>query len=76
MIRGLEGFLQKQKQSLDSKEILLRQLNPDTILARGYTRTEINGKSINAAKIQLGDELQTHTSTQKISSTITQIEEK
>ncbi|WP_339708048.1 exodeoxyribonuclease VII large subunit [Algoriphagus aquimarinus] len=76
MIRGLEGFLQNQKQSLDSKEILLRQLNPETILARGYTRTEINGKPINDAKIQLGDQLQTHTSKQIISSTITQIEEK
>ncbi|MEP1956759.1 MAG: exodeoxyribonuclease VII large subunit [Algoriphagus sp.] len=74
--RGMEGFLQKQMQNLDSKELLLRQLNPAAILARGYTRTEIKGKPINTAQIQLGDELQTHTSTQKISSTITQIEEK
>lgn len=76
MIRGLGSFLQKQKQNLESKELLLRQLNPEAILARGYTRTEINGKPINTAKIQLGDELQTHTSKHKISSTITQIEEK
>ena len=76
MKRGLDSFLQKQKQNLDSKELLLRQLNPAAILARGYTRTEIDGKPINTAKIQLGDELQTHTSKQKISSTITQIEEK
>lgn len=76
MIRGLDNFLQKQKQILDSKESLLRQLNPAAILARGYTRTEINGKPINSAKIQLGNELHTHTSKQKISSTITQIEEK
>jgi exodeoxyribonuclease VII large subunit len=76
MIRELGSFLQKQKQNLESKELLLRQLNPEAILARGYTRTEINGKPINTAKIQLGDELQTHTSKQKISSTITQIEEK
>ncbi|MEB2776365.1 exodeoxyribonuclease VII large subunit [Algoriphagus sp. D3-2-R+10] len=76
MIRGLHGFLQNQKQNLDSKELLLSQLNPEVILARGYTRTELNGKPINAAKIQLGDELLTHTSKQKISSTITQIEEK
>jgi exodeoxyribonuclease VII large subunit len=76
MIRGLDSFLQKQMQNLDSQEILLRQLNPDSILARGYTRTEINGKPINAAQIQLGTEMQTYTSQQKISSTITQIEEK
>tara|TARA_R110002020_G_scaffold201104_3_gene403614 strand:- start:209 stop:1519 length:1311 start_codon:yes stop_codon:yes gene_type:complete len=76
MKRGLDGFLQKQSQNLDSKESILRQLNPAAILARGYTRTEINGKPINTAKILLGDELQTHTSKQKISSTITQIEEK
>jgi len=76
MIRSLDGFLQKQKQNIDSKELLLRQLNPEVILARGYTRSEINGEPINAAKIQLGDELQTHTTKQKICSTITQIEEK
>ncbi len=76
MIRGLDGFLQNQKQNLNSKELLLRQLNPEVILARGYTRTEINGKPIHTAKIELGKELQTHTSKQKISSTITQIEEK
>ncbi|MEB2781464.1 exodeoxyribonuclease VII large subunit [Algoriphagus sp. C2-6-M1] len=76
IIRGLEGFLQQHKQNLDSKELLLRQLNPEVILARGYTRTEISGNPINTAKIQLGDVLQTHTSKQIISSTITQIEEK
>ena len=76
LIRGLEAFIQNQKQQLNSKESLLRQLNPDAILARGYTRTELNGKPIATAQIQLGDELQTYTSEQKISSTITQIEEK
>ncbi len=76
IIRGLDRFLQNQKQNLESKEVLLRQLNPAAILARGYTRTEINGKPINTAQIQRGDELQTHTSTQIINSTITQIEEK
>ncbi|MDR7131291.1 exodeoxyribonuclease VII large subunit [Algoriphagus sp. 4150] len=75
-IRGLDSFLQKQKQNLESKELLLRQLNPETILARGYTRSEVNGKPLNAAKIQLGDNLLTHTTKQKISSTVTQIEEK
>ncbi|WP_192346219.1 exodeoxyribonuclease VII large subunit [Algoriphagus sp. Y33] len=76
VVRGLVGFLHKQKQDVDAKELLLRQLNPHTILARGYTRTELNGKPVNATKIQIGDELHTHTSKQKISSTITQIEEK
>ncbi|PZX55904.1 exodeoxyribonuclease VII large subunit [Algoriphagus ratkowskyi] len=76
IVRGLNGFLQKQKQIIDSKELVLRQLNPAIILARGYTRTEIKGKPITTAHIQLGDELQTHTSKQKISSIITQIEEK
>lgn len=76
MKKALDGFMQKQKQSLDSKESVLRQLNPVAILARGYTRTEIKGKPIISANIQLGDEMQTHTSQQIISSTITQIEEK
>lgn len=75
MKRGLDGFLQKQKQNLDSTESLLRQLDPAAIFARGYTRTEVNGISVNLVKAQLGDQLQTHTASQKISSTITQIEE-
>lgn len=76
LIRGLDSFFQKQNQNLEAKELLLRQLNPEAIFARGYTRTEINGKPVGTAKLQLGKELQTYTSNQKISSTITQIEEK
>ncbi|WP_425637632.1 exodeoxyribonuclease VII large subunit [Algoriphagus yeomjeoni] len=76
MVRGLDSFLQKHNQKLEAKELLLRQLNPAAIFARGYTRTEINGKPVGTVKLQLGEEMQTYTSNQKISSTITQIEEK
>ncbi|WP_439487842.1 exodeoxyribonuclease VII large subunit [Algoriphagus sp.] len=74
--RGLDAYFQQQKQKLESKETLLRQLDPKAILARGYTRTEVKGKPIHLAEVKTGDQLLTHTTTAKISSTITQIEEK
>ncbi|MCE7055849.1 exodeoxyribonuclease VII large subunit [Algoriphagus sp. AGSA1] len=74
--RELDAFFQHQKQNLESKETLLRQLNPKAILARGYTRTEVKGKSLHLTQVKKGDQLLTYTATAKISSTITQIEEK
>ncbi len=74
--RGLDAYFQQQKQKLESKETLLRQLDPKAILARGYTRTEVKGKPIHLAEVKTGDQLLTYTTTAKISSTITQIEEK
>lgn len=53
----------------------LTQLDPKSILERGYTKTEINSIPIQLVDIKEGDQMITHTSTKKISSTITQIEE-
>jgi exodeoxyribonuclease VII large subunit len=61
---------------LESRITSLRQLNPETIFARGYTRSEINGVPISQTKAEIGDQLMTHTLGDKITSTITQIEEK
>jgi exodeoxyribonuclease VII large subunit len=65
----------KESDHLESLSKNLVQLDPKAILARGYTKTEINSTPIHLAKAKIGDEMVTHTSEKKISSTITKIEE-
>lgn len=74
--RSLSAFLQKQEEKLLSKEILLRQLDPNSILKRGYSRTELNGKPIHLLKPKLGDQIKTITLNQTLTSTITDLKEK
>jgi len=74
--KSLGTFLQKQNEKLENRESLLRQLDPQAILKRGYTRTELAGKPIHLANPQPGDQLETFTQDHKISSTITQIDQK
>jgi len=74
--KALDNFLRKENERLESRITSLRQLNPETIFARGYTRSEINGVPISQTKAEIGDQLMTHTLGDKITSTITQIEEK
>ncbi len=74
--KALANFLKKENERLESRITSLRQLNPETILARGYTRSEINGVPISQIKAEIGYQLMTHTLGEKITSTITQIEEK
>jgi exodeoxyribonuclease VII large subunit len=74
--KGLENFLRKQEEKLDHQENLLRQLDPNSILKRGYTRTELGGKPIHLTEPQVGDPIETFTLNQKISSTITQLAKK
>jgi len=69
------SFLQKQTEKLNSQVSVLRQLDPKTILERGYTRTESNGKPIHLVKVKQGDELMTISQYQKIKSTVTEINE-
>ncbi|RIW17430.1 exodeoxyribonuclease VII large subunit [Algoriphagus lacus] len=71
--KGLENFLQKQQEKLNNQENLLRQLDPNSILKRGFTRTELEGKPIHLTEAEIGDQIETFTLNQKISSTITQI---
>lgn len=74
--QAVEFGLTKESDRLESISKSLSQLDPKTILARGYTKTEINSTPIEFVTLKTGDELTTHTSTKKIRSTITQIEEK
>lgn len=74
--KSLNAFLQKQNEQLANKEELLRQLDPISILNRGYTRTELAGKPIHLVKAQVGDQIKTITQNQTLSSTITEIEQK
>ena len=61
--KGLQRFIKIQLDSLLRLETGSRQLDPNALLQKGYTRTEFKG-------------ILTHTSTQKIRSTIQTIENK
>jgi exodeoxyribonuclease VII large subunit len=74
--RSLNAFLMKQNEKLASQEKLLRQLDPGSIMKRGYSRTELEGKPIHLVKAETGDQIETFTQNQKISSTITEINQK
>ncbi len=74
--KNFADFLRTQTEKLENREVLLRQLDPKAILKRGYTRTELAGKPIHLAQIKLGDQIETFSQDQKISSTITQIDQK
>lgn len=72
--KSLELFLKQENRNLEVMEKSLSQLNPLSLLKRGFTRTEMDGKPIHLVKPKQGDIIQTFTSNQKISSTITEIE--
>ena len=70
------SFLQSQNENLSKIELQLRQLDPQSILKRGYTRSESNGKPVHLQPPDIGAELITYSFQQKIKSTITEIETK
>jgi exodeoxyribonuclease VII large subunit len=74
--KSLRNFLQKQNERLENRETLLHQLDPNSILKRGYTRTEVDGIPVHLTKPQPGDQLVTVTLNRMIKSTINQIDEK
>jgi exodeoxyribonuclease VII large subunit len=74
--KGLQRFIKIQQESILRLETGSRQLDPNTLLQKGYTRTESQGKPIHQLTLSPGDQILTHTSTQKISSTIQTIESK
>ena len=74
--KSSQRFIKVQLDSLQRLEISSRQLDPNTLLQKGYTRTESQGKPIHQLSLAPGDQILTHTSTQKISSTIQTIESK
>ena len=74
--KGLQRFIKIQFESITRLETGSRQLDPNALLQKGYTRTESQGKPIHQLTLVPGDQILTHTSTQKISSTIQSIESK
>ncbi|WP_332911704.1 exodeoxyribonuclease VII large subunit [Algoriphagus boritolerans] len=63
--KNLTLFLIKQSEKLSNTENLLRQLEPSSILKRGYSRTEYAGKPIHLTSVKLGDQIETITQSQK-----------
>ncbi len=74
--KGLQHFLKGQQDRLTQLESSSRQLDPSSLLQKGYTRTESNGIPIHLTTLAPGDPIVTHTFNQKISSTINHIEKK
>jgi exodeoxyribonuclease VII large subunit len=74
--KTFQRFLKNQKEKLDGIEISVNQLDPFSLLKKGYTRTESQGKPIHLVSLNPGEILTTHTLNQKINSTVTKIEEK
>ncbi|MBC6368491.1 exodeoxyribonuclease VII large subunit [Algoriphagus sp. AK58] len=74
--KTLGRFVEVQAGKLDHLEQVIKQMDPEVLLKKGYTRTESQGKPVHLVNLSPGDTLLTHTFAQKISSTITQIEEK
>jgi exodeoxyribonuclease VII large subunit len=76
LIKSSQRFIKLQQDSLQRLETGCRQLDPNALLQKGYTRTESQGKPIHQVTLAPGDQILTHTLTQKISSTIQTIESK
>ena len=74
--KGLQHFLKSQQDRLMQLESSSRQLDPTSLLQKGYTRTESKGIPIHLTTLAPGDPIVTHTFNQKISSTINRIEKK
>ena len=74
--KSLANYIQKQIEKLESRETLLRQLDPKAILGRGYTRTELAGKPIHLTQPKPGDQIETFSQDKKIRSTIIKIDQK
>ncbi|WP_143961645.1 exodeoxyribonuclease VII large subunit [Litoribacter populi] len=73
--RQAKILLQQEGTKLEGLEKDLNRLDPVFFMKRGYTRTEKEGKSIEQSELQKGDQITTYTLTNKIESTITNIEE-
>jgi len=76
LIKAMRQLIQFQEQLLSSKMSLINQLDPEAILNRGYTRSEVDGIPLGLSHPKIGQEMITHSKIQKIASTITKIESK
>lgn len=66
--------LEKASLLLTHSEKHLLRLDPNTLLAKGYTRTEKNGKPIQSQSLKVGEEITTISLTKRIKSIINEIE--
>lgn len=74
--KGAIRFISDQKKNLDQVEKSIRQLDPISLLSKGYSRSEIEGVPVDIAKVKVGQIMVTHTSSKQIKSIIEDIEEK
>ncbi|MEX0884033.1 MAG: exodeoxyribonuclease VII large subunit, partial [Cyclobacteriaceae bacterium] len=69
------SLLEKERDRLMQYDKSIKRLNPEYILTKGYTKTEINGKPIDLQELKLNDRITTFTKKQKIFSIIETIED-
>lgn len=74
--KAFDRAIKKEEDKLKHLEVIIKQLDPQGLLLKGYTRTESQGKPIHLIDLKVGDELITYTSDQKLSSTLTKIDKK
>ncbi|WP_339677988.1 exodeoxyribonuclease VII large subunit [Cyclobacterium marinum] len=65
----------KSEERIRQIEKTIDRLNPETLLFRGYTKTEKDGLPIRGQALGIGDELVTYTKLKKITSVINKLEE-
>ena len=71
-----QRYMKQQMDRVSQLELQSRQLNPASLLKKGYTRTEKEGIPIHKILVTPGDQLITFTATQKISSTVQTMDKK
>ena len=71
-----QRYLKQQMDRVSQLELQSRQLNPASLLKKGYTRTEKEGIPIHKILVTPGAQLITFTATQKISSTVQTMDKK
>ncbi|SHM91374.1 Exodeoxyribonuclease VII large subunit [Cyclobacterium lianum] len=76
MIKASGSCISKAREKLQHLEKTLHRLNPDYLLSRGYTKTEKDGIPIHLQELKEGDELDTFSQRQKITSVIKKIDKK
>lgn len=71
-----QRYLKQQMDRVSQLELQSGQLNPASLLEKGYTRTEKEGIPIHKIRVTPGDQLITFTANQKISSTVQTMDKK
>ena len=71
-----QRYLKQQKDRVSQLELQSRQLNPASLLEKGYTRTEKEGIPIHKTLVAPGDQLVTFTPNQRIISTVQTLDNK